>query len=450
MISFDLMQLSVSFCDELREQLSQKCRIQADAIITHCTHSHTAPSENDIRNFGISELINRLVSAIARARKSAKIATVSFAQIDTAGRFNVNRRKKLSAIDSTFTVWYGYDDNDGRPDGTWQVIKRLEMLTGRTIDTKDFGAPIIYDEQTDGLIQAIRFASETSGEPIGTIIRYSAHPCIAGHVHNRKYSADFPGIVRKIISKRLGGESCFMTGPCGNIAPWISDEWGEISLSKEEISLTPLWMPHKRDEDCWSAVSRLGRDIANEIISVADTMHFEKISTLKFVNKPIEISVRDDIMDDANKADELSKELYEEFLRARNSESIRELRNRADRINFLSSHKFFFKEYYYLNREQSKQRKLQIEMPVIRLDDIILIGFIGEVFYEVQQAARQASERDELRCFCFTEANGDIGYIPTSDEKINDDYECYCSVTAKGTLERLGEISSEAIGAIKE
>ncbi len=447
LISFDLMQLSVSFCDELRSQLSQRCKLQADAIITHCIHTHTAPSENEIRNFGISELTNQLVVAIERARKSAKVAAVSFAQIDTMGRFNVNRRKKINSSDSTFTVWYGYDDNAGRPDGTWQVKKRLEMLTGRTIEAKEFGAPIIYDEPTDGWIKAIRFQSET-GQPIGTIIRYAAHPCGAGHTPDRKYSADFPGVIRKIIAERFGGQCCFFTGACGNIAPWSKGDWGDVLLPEDGISISPLWMPHKSDDECRREVYRLGRQIADTITPMLDSTKFERIEELAFANRSSAIAVRDDILADIGEANALADRHYREFLKMRPNSSITELKSLADKINFLRSHKYFYSEYYYLNRKQAEAKEVRIDMPIARLNDIAVVGFPGEVFWQVQTPVREYAKNRDIKSFCFTEANGDIGYIPTSSEKPNDDYECYCSITAPGTSEKLAELAKNILGSI--
>jgi len=290
----------------------------------------------------------------------------------------------------------------------------------------------------------MRFKSKT-GQPIGTILRYSAHPCGAGHTIPRMYSADFPGVIRKIVSERFGGQSCFLTGPCGNIAPWSKGNWGNISLPENGISITPLWMPHKSADECWSEVYRLGKEIADAITPPLNSAKFEQIDELAFTSWPATIDIRDDILTDADQANALAEKFYRDFLKMRTDSSITELRELTDKINFLQSHKLFYSEYYYLNRKQAEAKTIRIDMPIIKLNDIAMIGFVGEVFWQVQTCVREYAKSKGMKSFCFTEANGDIGYVPTVDEKINDDYECYCSISAKGTSENLAELAKNIL-----
>ncbi len=447
-IAFDLIQLSVPFCNEVRYKLAQKCKIDTESIITHCTHTHAAPTENQIREEGTEKLIDSIGVCIEKCRKSAEPAHIRFAEIDTDNKFNVNRRKKIDLADASFTVWYAYNDWQGQPDGHWQIKRRLELLTGREISERELPYPIIYDRETDGLIQAIQFLN-SDGKVIGTIVRYSAHPCGAVHAIPRKYSADFPAIVRETISKHFGGKTCFLTGPCGNIAPWCKGKWDKSTLLKsEEISLSPIWVPHTSANQCYSEINRIGQEIANNIIPSLEKANVNPTDDIKLKTIELNLPIRSDLLSDPEEADQLSEEYYQKFLKSRNELPIPELRKLADKRNFLKLHKPFYSEYYYLTPEQWKQKTVTIDLPTIKLGDIFLLGLPGEVFWETQLAAKEHAEKNNHKLFCFTEANGDIGYIPTKEEFPLGDYEANCSILAPEAEEKIAQSAKELIESL--
>ena len=426
-ITLDLTQLSVPYCDKLRSELSSRCGIDSKSIITHCTHTHTAPCENDLICSGMDKLAERLSASLIRAKERAEPAEYSFAEVDTSRRFNVNRRKRVEEADATFTTWHGYKEHQGEPDGTWLVKKRIAYMLDCDEEEVSLSHPVLYDGATDGWVQSVRFRS-LQGKPIGTIIRYSAHPCEAGHTIPRLYSADFPGVVRKIISERYGGECCFLSGPCGNIAPRTTGNW----TNPASPAASPLWVAHTEPAKCWEEVERLGRGIANAVIPAMDRSNtFTPLKQLTYVSKNLTLPVREDILENIDDAHHLADEYLRKFQAARGHAALPELKELADRIRFFELHKAFYHDYYYLTAENCQRREINIDLPAIRIGDVILSGLPGEAFWETSQSARDYAIRHGLKLISFTEANGDIGYIPTPAEKVNDDYECCCSILAR-------------------
>lgn len=66
----------------------------------------------------------------------------------------------------------------------------------------------------------VRFDSVASGKPIVTLVHFACHPVIfAGD--NKRYSADWPGEMCKLVREETGGECVFLQGCAGDINPYL-------------------------------------------------------------------------------------------------------------------------------------------------------------------------------------------------------------------------------------
>ena len=61
------------------------------------------------------------------------------------------------------------------------------------------------------------------GTSIGTVVRYSCHPVIFSGSFSKQFSADYPGVLTREISKITGTPTLFINGPCGDIKPIFTD-----------------------------------------------------------------------------------------------------------------------------------------------------------------------------------------------------------------------------------
>src|SRR5690606_33366473 len=68
----------------------------------------------------------------------------------------------------------------------------------------------------------VLFTKNESGKITGVLVNFASHPnCIEGE---NRYSADYPGEVRRLISNTLDGANVlYLTGAAANTAPSILD-----------------------------------------------------------------------------------------------------------------------------------------------------------------------------------------------------------------------------------
>jgi hypothetical protein len=395
----------------------------------------------------MEDLANRLSDLVKQALVSTQPATVAYREIDTAGRFNLNRRKYIHELEGSMTVWMGCRNHQGSPDAGWLNRSRLAHWLGREPTESEFPASILYDEPTDGWVQGIFFNS-LEGRPIGSLIRYAAHPCIAGHTTQKQYSADFPGVVRRIVQQRYGGICGYLSGPCGNLAPWEEGDWPEPEFSKDEFIPSTPWVPHRNPDACWGEVERIGSDIAEAILKVSPKQEITALNTFSFHRVPVVLPVRPDLLADSRQALELAQKRTEKFLHYRDHLDLPAIKKWVDEIYFLRCHQGCYEEFHYLTPEEYRRRQIEVELPILRLNDLVFLGLPGEVFWQTPMLAAAAAKQRNLHFISLTEINGDIGYIPTEEERAGGDYECGCSILDSGAEARLANVAQTLIHEI--
>jgi len=434
-VQLDFCLLSPWAAETIRKLVSKRCGLAADRIVLHSTHNHTGPEESYT---DLEELANRLAPLIQEAKGRAQPAKIAYAEVDTGRTFNINRRKKIPGI-GTFTQYMGYRNHHGEPDGGPLLHARLSHWLGRPVDDPRILGPILYDGPTDGWIQAVFFKNEKN-QPIGSLFRYSAHPCTAGHTTERRFSADFPGVVKRRMEAAFGGLSAFLSGPCGNLAPWEQGEWPEPVFSGDPIDTNVPWIPQKDPKASFIEVERLGNGLADALLPyLPGDRDFSPCRVLNFIPHEVLLPIRNHLLENKEKADPNAKCLREEFMKIRPMGDLHKLRELADQINFYDYHRWFYEDYHYLDRAQWEQRKVKVHMPTLRINDVILMGWPAELCWQTPQAARVAAKERNLKYISFTEANGDIGYIATDEERDDGGYEVSCDILAPGAEGKLIE-----------
>jgi hypothetical protein len=215
-VVYDLTCMSIDQATAIRTAVAATLGCERDAVVVHCTHTHSVP--DFFLAFPVEVLAGQAVAAAGEARARMCSFRLVEATVDVGNRFSILRRKFLPGI-GTFTVWYGYRLEKGRPDGAPLIREQAERVFGRSnTQVPEFAGPIWFDDPVDPLVQGLVFVG-SNGKAIGSLIRFSAHPHTTSHVQKLRYHPDFPGFARNAVERELGGMCIYLTGPCGDIVP---------------------------------------------------------------------------------------------------------------------------------------------------------------------------------------------------------------------------------------
>jgi hypothetical protein len=387
-----------------------------------------------------------LAALVARARGNAQAAQIAYAQADTEGRFNVNRRKTLPCGLGVFTTFLGLEDSNGKPDGGRQNRLRLQKWLGQPVTEPELQGPMIYDAPVDSLLQGV-FLRSTDGKPIGSIIRFACHPTPAGHTTERMQSADFPTVVRARLRDAFGGECAYLTGPSGNIEPWERGDWvyNDPTPQEDPEVFDPgvFWWIRQRDPKAsWKEMERIGNGLADEIVPLIPAAEaFRACESVAFAMDRPALPLRTDMPGSVEEVKRQRAEACKQFFQMRGRASLAEMKAQSDRVCRL---------HFSSNRpgrggssaDKGTEQTATVDLPTLRLNDIVLMGFPGETFWQTPQKARRAAEGRQLRYISFTLANGGVGYIPTEADRPLGDYEvdsCRLADGAEAKLEAAAE-----------
>src|SRR5204863_2511406 len=91
------------------------------------------------------------------------------------------------------------------------------------------GAGANWDGPMDPTVAVARIDAE-DGETIATLVNYGCHPTTAGP-DNRLLSPDYPGVVRQVVERALGGTCLFLQGAAGDVGT-IGGFSGDLRIHK--------------------------------------------------------------------------------------------------------------------------------------------------------------------------------------------------------------------------
>ena len=437
LIALDLGGMPYARAARVREEIGAACGLPAEAVILHYTHTHTGAGREELEGLG-----ERLVGLVQQAQGSARPAQLAYAEQDTEGRLNLNRRQALPCGLGNLTTFMGMVDCNGRPDGGPQNRLRLEQWRGFPPTEAELQGPMIYEGPVDSLVQGLFFRTP-EGEPIGSLVRFACHVTPANHAPERLQSADFPAVTRERMRAAHGGECLYLTGPCGNIAPWERGDWvfpEPTPETPEEFNPGVMWAIHQRDpKAAWEEVRRIGMAIAEALLAQSPPAEaYAPLTSLRLAGDSPRLPLRTDLPESAEEIQRLRVEAAAEFLRERASLPLPELKALADRVCrlHLASHR---------HRSRDGEDTVPVDLPVLCLNEVLVMGFPGETFWETAQPAREAALARGWRYVSFTLANGSVGYIPTEAERPLGDYEVHGSALADGAEAKLGKAAEELV-----
>jgi len=441
-LGLDIMQLGRPFCDEMRELVARELRLEPDEVHTHCTHVHSSPYENElVESPGLGTIATRIAAAGREAMGSSTPALVELVEARPHQRLNYRRRQWIDEAAGALTMWTGVSVAGSRPDAGAMVRERMRGLlpAGRRDDEiASLSGPVYYEREVDDLVQMLVFRDTgPSRAPLGSVLRFSAHPVASRHSPGKPFGGDFPYFAREAVARELRSPCVFLSGPCGDIAPAEANAW---RIQRRDSPGPGAFVPpgYATDEAAIAEARREGEAVAAAVLSSAElganAAALERVECSVLV---AELPIRETMLETADEGREAKGALWDEFVRLRDGgAAMSDVRAAANRYQHMSHVPAMHEEFYYATADEIRARRFAVQLPRIELNDILIAGLPGEA---CQWPTLHLREKLTRPVITLTEMNGDVGYMTEAGEFAGGDYEVCCSIIAPGALETMAD-----------
>lgn len=407
----DLCLLSHGQADAVRAAVADATGLDPGAVRVTATHNHSAPVTGELTGAGwmreglasvapyMAMVTEQLAGAAREACRSLRPVTVGHGL--GSSPLAVNRRMTL-------------------PEGGVRV--------GHA-----------WDRPVDHGVRVARL-DDASGNPVATIVHYSAHPTITAG-GNRQIHPEYPGPVRQVVERAVGGRCLFLQGTPGDIGP--------IETFVDELE------PYRR------LGSMLGHDAAATAIRSSADPHTQRLApdqdpstwlafheyapppvtdaTVRVERRIVEMPVRADVGDPvALRAAHasLQADLWRAIEMGASPFDVRELRVRTKGASMRAE------------RAEALGRRptFPLEIHGVRIGPLAFIGVPVEPFIELGRAVEAASPF--ALTFVSGYTNGYRNYLPTAEEWRRGGYEIDISAFAPDAGDRFVTASVELLQAL--
>ena len=349
MIAGDFLGVEIFHVAAIKELITRRTGLKNEEIFISATHSHTSvfvrekPAENLPQEY-INLLYRKYADAAQMALADLAAAALYTAEKETAKPVGFVRRYHLS---------------DGRV-ATNPGSSVLPLVTGRC-------------DESDDTVRVLRFCRE--GKKDIALVSFSTHPDVVG---GEKYSADWPGFVRRFVESEHPDTYCMQcTGTEGDS--------NHVDFLKPPEERFPYGQGY--------AHSRyMGRVIADAVNAVWDHMTAHADGALQM--KQTSVFVRSNTVGE-EKYDECKK-MYTDYY--------------AGKLDYKPTGEqlAFARRVIHIRENMSIYRELPIG--VIGIADVRIVTFAGEPFTAYGESTRALTGGKFTLTLALT--NGYQGYLP--------------------------------------
>ncbi|MGN0778292.1 MAG: hypothetical protein ACI4MJ_04025 [Aristaeellaceae bacterium] len=397
LISIDVCTLFQIHAEPLRREIAEAAGLTPEAVLLHCTHTHTGPEVNLSRRIAPPIQEEYFTFFRSRLRDAAVLA--------------------LQDLKPAHMGWaVGHAPNIA-------FIRRFRMKDGSSrtnpgVNNPDIDSPI---GSVDDRVGVVRFDRE--GGPAVILANIGIHPDTVGGC---VISADWPGFFRRTLEKTLDDTRCvFLNGAEGDV--------NHVNVSPEEGQLNDLTMDFDDVMRGYGHARHMGWTVAGAVLQVLSKVRHEPVDSLRVCqrvmrypsNMPaaeeLPLARRYNALHQAGRDDEIP---YEGMM-------LTTVVAEAERMLQLEHGP----EYFDLN------------ISALSVGPVALVGMPGEPFTAVGRTLKDAPGWSLVLPCCLT--NGNEGYFPTMDAYQEGGYEARSSIFRPGVAEAMASTGLDMLSALR-
>jgi hypothetical protein len=246
LVTTDLLGFDLGWVRRVRALAKEYAGLRPGRLILTASHTHSGPHlrtlhDNPIDPAYAQQAAEKIAGAIYEAKRKLAPATAGFARGTL--RESVNRRVNM-------------------PDGKHYYLPKnvhlMEYATG----------------VTDPEVGVVSLRTP-KGEPVATLVNYAAHAICVG-IASPFISADYPGVMMRVIEEKLGGLALFSNGACGDVHP-------------------------KGFESGHARAEAMGRALAGEALRVEKTIRHSARVRFATARRRVSLPIRTDVVREKDK-----------------------------------------------------------------------------------------------------------------------------------------------------
>ena len=438
LVALDLIELPPLFCEQVCRAAAVRLGIQPESILLHTTHTHTAPWDRELGSGVALDGLDRIVAqVVAKARTAAQPAAIRVGQRDVGSRLSVYRRGDAGPELGCQTFWFGYQYRDGDPraDASALANDMRSRWLGKGADYRPGLEPIWFDHAVDGLVQAMSFES-ASGQTLGTLVRFAAHPHLASACRNRLYDPDYPVAACDTVRQKLGGECLFLLGPAADLVPreHVTYEVDQAHVRGPGYFGPSSALVAQSDAHVLAEMNRIGRELGEAALDALSDAAPEQLTALAAICRPFAAPLGPLLPPSRSEINRMRRPLLDEYQSyLRRGGSVRELRLLANRMNWLE-----WAATKSLNLLSDQERAAGAkEMPVwaVRINQTRMAFMHSEIAMETSERLRTDTADPGLWTISLT--GGSLEYLPTAEMIDEGGYEGRSTVVSRDAEEKL-------------
>ena len=401
MLTIDNCGLKREFNEKIKEKITQKTGVPADAIFIHCTHTHTGP--------GYSSLSADDPNAVK--------------QMDDYMAFLYTRCADVAsfAIEDLKPAKMGYAIGQA-PDIAF--IRRFRMKDGSIktnpgVNNPDIVAPI---GDVDERVNVLRFERE-GGKTI-VLANFGDHPDTVGGC---KISGDWPTLTRHVFEKAIDNTQCiFFNGAQGDV--------NHVKVHPTSGDFNDMFNDFDGCSRGYGHAKHMANVVAGAIMQVYAKVNYVDVDEIKYLQKEYQIP--------SNKPDPKDLPLAHKYNDLHNAGKDDEIPFKAMMLTTVVA------EAARMVRLENAPDAFPLLFSALKIGNVALFGIPGEPFTGVGRGVKLAEGYDLVLPCCLT--NGSEGYYPMKDAYDEGGYEARSSNFKSGVAERIIDAGIEMLAELRK
>ena len=390
-ITADFLGMWETWATEIRDLINQETGVPAEHVYIQCLHPHTSVRIGWNPNVRKEMISNRFVDDAYYNILYRKFVDVSKMAIDNLSEAEMSVAEQETEEKIAF-------------------IRRFRMKDGTTKtnpqpnDMEQVVGPI---GEADNNVRLIRFKRE--GDKDIALVNFSTHPDVIGKT---KFSADWPGFVRRMTETDIPNTHCIMV----NGAEGDSNHINRIDN------------PPGRKQFGYAYSAHMGRVVTNAVMEMWDNTTKKKAVKVSGQIRMAYVPTNTSLMDEVEK--------------------YRQLKDECRAGTYTPADMEEYADIFRASELYTQPLFQKVPLTVIGIGDVALVGYGGEPF--VQYAADVRKEHPELFVIATCNTNGEAGYLPTKEAFAEGGYESKSSNFTPELSDILQQNVNEMLATIKQ